>query len=99
MHEIIDEFVSGKYTFIETMHRLQDALVKIIYDEAKKKRRLLRHMNRGDDMDDADICYECEGYGDDYYIDADGELVCACDTCYVTKRIEDSYMEKSYEED
>lgn len=30
-----------------------------------------------------DICYECTGYGDDYYLDGDGELVCACDDCPV----------------
>lgn len=28
-----------------------------------------------------DTCYECQSYGDDYYIDDDGELVCACDGC------------------
>jgi hypothetical protein len=27
------------------------------------------------------ICYECGGYGDDYYIDDQGELVSACDDC------------------
>ena len=26
-------------------------------------------------------CYECGGYGDDYYTDADGNLVSACTTC------------------
>jgi hypothetical protein len=28
-----------------------------------------------------DVCYECSGYGDDYYTDENGELVCACDDC------------------
>lgn len=28
-----------------------------------------------------DRCYECGGYGDDYYINDKGELVCACDDC------------------
>ena len=28
-----------------------------------------------------DYCYECGGYGDDYYINDDGELVSACDDC------------------
>lgn len=28
-----------------------------------------------------DYCYECTGYGDDYYIDDDGELVCRCSEC------------------
>lgn len=32
-------------------------------------------------MDD-DRCYECEGYGDDYYYDAGlDEYVSACDDC------------------
>lgn len=30
---------------------------------------------------DADYCYECTGYGDDYYFDDDGNMVCACDEC------------------
>jgi hypothetical protein len=28
-----------------------------------------------------DHCYECTGYGDDYYIDENGELVSACTDC------------------
>lgn len=28
-----------------------------------------------------DPCEECQSCGDDYYIDDDGELVCACDDC------------------
>lgn len=32
-------------------------------------------------MDGFDFCYECSGYGDDYYVNEDGELVCACDDC------------------
>lgn len=32
-------------------------------------------------MTSDDYCYECTGYGDDYYIDDDGEMVRACDTC------------------
>lgn len=31
--------------------------------------------------EDDDWCYECSGYGDDYYEDDDGNLVCACDDC------------------
>lgn len=27
------------------------------------------------------FCYECTGYGDDYYIDDDGILICSCDDC------------------
>ena len=26
-------------------------------------------------------CYECTGYGDDYYLDENGEWKCACDDC------------------
>ena len=26
-------------------------------------------------------CYECGAYGDDYYVDDDGNLVSACDYC------------------
>lgn len=30
---------------------------------------------------DADYCYECTGYGDDYYINDDGEMICRCSEC------------------
>lgn len=33
------------------------------------------------DTDDYDYCYECTGYGDDYYIDEFGEFVCRCPEC------------------
>lgn len=32
-------------------------------------------------LDDDDYCYECGGYGDDYFINDDGELESACPTC------------------
>ena len=35
------------------------------------------------------ICYECTGYGDDYYIDEDGNLVNACGDCPFNKRLEE----------
>lgn len=28
-----------------------------------------------------DYCYECGGYGDDYHVDENGELVCNCFDC------------------
>ena len=31
-------------------------------------------------MDDGK-CYECTGYGDDYYLDDDGNLISACEDC------------------
>ena len=33
------------------------------------------------EWDDADWCIECGAYGDDYYFDENGDLVCACDEC------------------
>ena len=35
-------------------------------------------------MNFSDVCYECAGYGDDYSVNDDGELVCNCDECWVT---------------
>lgn len=32
-----------------------------------------------------DPCYECTGYGDDYMIDEDGDLICNCPTCPYNK--------------
>lgn len=34
-------------------------------------------------MNEFDICYECEANGNDYYCNEKGELVCACDECYL----------------
>lgn len=31
--------------------------------------------------DDYDRCYECGGYGDDYFINDEGELESSCPTC------------------
>ena len=31
--------------------------------------------------EEADYCYECTGYGDDYYTDEDGDLACHCPEC------------------
>lgn len=33
------------------------------------------------DADEYDTCYECSGYGDDYFINDDGELECYCPYC------------------
>ena len=40
--------------------------------------------------DYAEICYECQGYGDDWYFDDNGELVSACAECWVTRMQEDT---------
>jgi hypothetical protein len=34
-----------------------------------------------DISDDWDRCYECGGYGDDYFVNTEGELESACPTC------------------
>ena len=34
-----------------------------------------------DDDDEYDVCYECTCYGDDYFINDDGELESRCSTC------------------
>ena len=37
-----------------------------------------------------EICYECTGYGDDYYFDKEtGECESACEDCWVTKAREE----------
>ena len=36
-----------------------------------------------------DRCYECQGYGDDYYTDENGDLVSACDDCSYNGRDSD----------
>ena len=47
---------------------------------------------RGDvNMEDDEICFECVGRGEDYYINDEGELICACDDCWIRKRRSDDY--------
>lgn len=41
------------------------------------------------DEDEFDYCYECEGYGDDYSVDENGELVHNCETCQNNPFIDD----------
>lgn len=44
------------------------------------------------DKDEAyDYCYECEGYGNDYTENEDGDLICNCDTCPNNPFAEDDY--------
>lgn len=31
--------------------------------------------------EEADYCYECTGYGDNYYMDENGNWVCYCPEC------------------
>lgn len=38
---------------------------------------------------DPDYCYECSSYGDNYYEDEDGELVCRCPECQFSEFWED----------
>ena len=46
------------------------------------------------DSELAETCYECTGYGDDYYYDSElDDWVSACDKCWVT------YYDKGYEDD
>lgn len=34
-----------------------------------------------EEYEEYDICYECGAYGDDYFINDDGELECYCSQC------------------
>ena len=35
-----------------------------------------------------EICYECTGYGDDYYYDEESQdLVSNCEDCWITKEL------------
>lgn len=48
-----------------------------------------------DEYQDAlDYCEECRIYGDDYYIDDDGEHVCRCLKCNMNPdRLDDDYID------
>ena len=51
------------------------------YGEAQKDDDIEDISELDDLFYDYDWCYECQGYGDDYYFDENGELVSACDDC------------------
>ena len=60
-----------------------------VWNFAFRKVKFLPQLRRKDGfgglkMDFSDVCYECTGYGDDYSVNDDGELVCNCDECWVT---------------
>ena len=38
---------------------------------------------------DAGVCEECRNSGDDYYTDAQGDIVCACDDCIMKPEEDD----------
>lgn len=45
-----------------------------------------------DDLEwDYDACYECTGYGDDYFINDHGDLESACPTCPHNRYGRDAY--------
>ena len=39
-----------------------------------------------------EYCYECNGLGDDYYLDDDGELACACPECMFNPYLDDGEL-------
>lgn len=67
---------NGKLRLCEPKHMYK---LRSGYITEEEYEELLNQYN--DDDDDYDMCYECTGYGDDYYEDEDGELVPACDSC------------------
>lgn len=51
------------------------------YDWDEDDDELPWYTDDDDISDDWDRCYECGGYGDDYFINDEDELECACPTC------------------
>lgn len=41
-----------------------------------------------EDDDEWDYCYECSGYGNNYYEDEDGELVWHCPKCIMNPNLD-----------
>ena len=42
-------------------------------------------------MDELDRCYKCTAYGDDYFVNDEEELECACTTCPYNTISEDDW--------
>ena len=53
----------------------------IICPHCGERLKVDRKVEQMVDTDAYDYCYECTGYGDDYYIDEYGEFVCRCPEC------------------
>ena len=66
---------------MEVLPMAETELSPCEYGEARKDDDVEDISELDDLFDDYDWCYECEGYGDDYYIDEHGEWVSACDDC------------------
>lgn len=51
----------------------------------------MKEQSKKDEWEDycVDKCYECTGYGDDWYTDEDGNQVSACDDCPYNKELEE----------
>lgn len=43
--------------------------------------------------DELDYCYECSGYGDDYFINEVGEMECYCPQCLMNPYRDDEWDE------
>lgn len=55
-----------------------DRILEELKSEGEEEREVIE---RAMQMTNADICYECQGLGDDYYFDENGELISACEDC------------------
>jgi len=42
-----------------------------------------------DEWDEWEMCDECKANGDDYYLDENGEMICACADCAYGMNAED----------
>lgn len=45
-------------------------------------------------MDDDEICWECSAYGDDYFVNDDGNWECYCPYCSIYKHRMDALLDE-----
>ena len=78
---------SGVITGIPSLRRVETVgiilqMAVAVSATASWERRQSIEVKSMDDWDDYDRCYECRGYGDDYYYDAEtDDWVSACTNC------------------
>lgn len=75
-----EEFYNRASTSFAEISGKRQAAQNDLRNANKEYMRVTKQMNECIDSN-FDYCYECEGYGDDYSVDENGELVHKCETC------------------
>ena len=63
--------------------KMNMGLLRCTTAQTAERRWMVIAMDEDDIWYDYDWCYECGGYGDDWFLNDDGELESACPYCHI----------------